>query len=837
LAIVIAQLSLAQGSPLLSTSYTPPRKSGTVLFFLEDVSKRTGVQLSYSDELVKRRRRVQLRGSERTVEDVLLTVLAGTGVHAVERSGKVLLIPDDANAAPAEQRYTLSGFVRDSASKEVLIGATVYIPALNTGTTTNTYGYYNLSVPAGTHKVIVMSLGYRADTTQLNLRSDLRRDVLLPYGLLLQGVTVSSQKEAPADHAHLTAKDISLHAGLLGENDVMHALQSQPGVQCGADGTGSVMVRGGDPGQNLNLLDGVPLYYIDHFYGITSVFNTDAVKSVDFYKGAFPARYGGRLSSIIDVASKDGNMERFGGQASLGLLKGNLTLEGPIVKDKASMMVAARRTWVDGLWRSFTDELGLDFYDINAKANYVINNRNRVYASFYTGRDQFRIGSGNDLLRALWGNSIGAVRWTSVVNPKLFIHTTATYSYFRFQVTTTDPSGIPDTTGKYAQYTGKATIRDIALRLQADYLLSSKHRLQFGALYANAGFAPASVSFANTSNKISAASFQSNEAAVYAEDEWKPSARWLLRGGLHLTTWINENYKYTSLQPRIYASCQLNGKNSLFGSITKMSQFLHLLNSNTSFAPADFWIPSTSNILPERSWLCAVGYTNKSIRNTILSAELYYKSMDNVVSYKNGNSIFENSTYWEESLTQGKGWAYGAELSGRMKKGAFTTSIAYTLSWSWRSFQQLNAEDAFPYRYDRRHNIRTEVVFQRRARFNAIASWTYMSGEALTLPDQLYPDFDNNTQPGQTAGGGFTYNYAKLNGYRLPAIHRLDVACNFMRSRGKHFESMWTLGLFNVYGRRNILAVSIQDEANGQYTLQGLSLFRFIPTISYSVKF
>src|ERR1043165_8673 len=323
LAVIISQLALAQSRSLLGTAYIPPKQTGTVRFFLEDIASRTGIQFSYSDELVRRGRRVHLKGTERNVEEVLQTILSGTRVNAVERGGKLLLIPVDANAATSEQHFTLSGFVKDSASKEVLIGAVVYVPALGVGATTNAYGYFNLSLSAGRHDVVVASLGYRPDTSALSFRSDLRYDVLLPYGLSLQEVTVSSRKEMQADHAHLNVKDIKLHAGLLGENDVLRALQSQAGVQSGADGTSSVRVRGGDPGQNLNLLDGVPLYYVDHFYGITSVFNTDAVKSVDFYKGAIPARYGGRLSSIIDVASRDGNMERIAGQASLGLLKGN----------------------------------------------------------------------------------------------------------------------------------------------------------------------------------------------------------------------------------------------------------------------------------------------------------------------------------------------------------------------------------------------------------------------------------------------------------------------------------------------------------------------------------
>jgi len=600
-------------------------------------------------------------------------------------------------------------------------------------------------------------------------------------------------------------------------------------------------VRGGDPGQNLNLLDGVPLYYIDHFYGITSVFNTDAVKSVDFYKGAFPARYGGRLSSIIDVTSRDGNMERISGQASLGLLKGNLTLETPIVKDKASMMVSARRTWIDVLWRPFYDGFGVDFYDINTKANYIINKNNRVYASFYTGRDQFRFRFNEIDSRSIWGNTIGSARWTSILSPRLFINTTATYSHFRYQIFDADPFSLPDSAGKRTQYTGNSTITDAALRIQADYNLSPTHGLQAGLQYANAYFSPASTTFGNAvtggfDNTLAATRFRSHEIIVYAEDAIKLSPDWMLRGGLHWATWLSDQYNYSSLQPRIYLSWRPGSRQSAYASVTKMSQFLHLLNSNTSSLPADFWIPSTSTIRPERSWLYAVGYSMKIKSGFEASAELYYKDIQNIVTYKGGSNIFGRSPDWEASLTQGKGTSYGAELSVKEQMGPITASAVYTLSKTDRQFALLNGAEAFPYRYDRRHNFSTELVFRHKKRFNAIAAWTYMSGEAITLPDQAYPDFDNNML-GTVSINSATYNYTARNNYRLPPVHRLDVAFNFIRQRGKHFERTWTLGVFNAYARKNIVAVELMEEQPGHFSLKGISLFRFIPTISYAVKF
>ncbi len=841
LSLMLSALRASAQTDLLQTPYQPPSQKGSVRFYLEDISGRSGVNISYSDDLVKRRRTVRLNGDEETVGAVLKTILAGTGVTPAARAGKILLIPANELAPAKPQQVTISGIVRDSGSREVLIGAYVYITELNTGTTTNAYGFYSFTVPAGRHRIITASGGYRPDTSGINAATDLRRDVMLAYGLSLSGVTVSSRKDAPASHTQLSMSDISAHAGILGENDVLRALQHIPGVQSGSDGTSSVMVRGGDPGQNLNLLDGVPLYYIDHFYGITSVFNTDAVKSVDFYKGAFPARYGGRLSSIIDVASRDGNMERVSGQASLGLLKGSLTVETPIIKEKASMMVSARRTWIDALWRPFFDGFGVDFYDINAKANYILNKNNRVYASFYTGRDQFRIRFNEVDSRSLWGNTIGSARWTSILSSRLFINTTATYSHFRYRITDADPFAIPDSAGRRTGYTGNSTITDIALRVQADYNLSATQRIQAGVQYANADFSPASTTFGSTTtggfdNTLAAERFRSHELIAYAEDALKLSPDWTIRGGLHWATWLSDRYSYSSLQPRLYLSWRPGARHHAYASATRMSQFLHLLNSNTSALPADFWIPSTGTLLPENSWLYAIGYSRKGKKGFEATAELYYKDIRNLVTYKSGSNIFGRSSDWESTLTQGRGWSYGAELSMKQQWGPLTASLAYTLSKTMRQFEALNAGEAFPYRYDRRHNLSTELVFRRSKRFNAIAAWTYMSGEAITLPDQAYPDFDNNLL-GTVIANQATYNYSARNNYRLPPIHRLDIALNFIRQRGRHFERTWTLGVFNAYARKNIMAVELLENTPGQYSLTGISLFRFIPTISYAVKF
>jgi len=828
----------AQNS-LLDTLYKPPSLKGSVRFFLEDISRQTGIEISYSDDLIKQKSKVRLKGTEQTVGEVLLSVLAGSAAKPLVRNGKILLVPAEKELSQ-KKLVTISGYVKDSSSKEVLIGAVVYVPELNLGTVTNSYGFYNLTLPPGNHRIVTASLAYKADTMRRDVQTNLRHDVLLSYGLALGTVTISSQTEKPSDHVHLNMQDLEGHAGMLGENDVLRALQHIPGVQSGTEGTSSALVRGGDPGQNLNLLDGVPLYYIDHFYGLTSVFNTESVKSVGFYKGAFPARFGGRLSSIIDVNSRDGNMERVGGQASIGLLKGSVALEGPIVKDKASVMIAGRRTWIDALWRPYTNEVGIDFYDVNAKANYIINKNNRAYISFYTGRDQFRMEFGDSKTRALWGNTLGSARWTTIVHPKLFINTTATYSYFRYAITDRSIAATPDSAGRLPDYNGLSTIADASLRVQADYYLTSNQRVQGGVYFANARFNPATTTFAENiqgfNNTVSATGFTSQELIAYLEDDWKPSPKWHIRAGVHWANWFSNDYHYQSFQPRLFVSWQPKQGHSIFLSVCRMSQFLHLLTSNTSSLPADFWVPSTKALKPAHSWLYSVGTQKKVSPWLSLSAEVYYKDLRNVVGYRGASNIFQNSLRWEESLVQGRGESYGLELLAEATKGWFATTVCYTLSRTTRTFEHLNNGDPFPFRYDRRHNLKLDVVFQKGKRFSAVAGWTYMSGEAVTLPEQVYPGFDNNIL-GSISSNPFVYGYGKPNNYRLPAIHRLDLALRFIRKRGDHFVRTWTIGVYNAYGRNNIVGVTLLEESPGQYELQGISLFRFIPTISYAVKF
>lgn len=834
----------AQDGNLFSKKYTSSFSKGSVKNYLKDIEEHAGVHVSYSDASVSLKSKLKLQFNEVTVYEALQQILAGQQVQIIESGDKILIVASDTHLPDAHDNpITISGYVKDVESKEVLIGAAVYVPELGIGITTNSYGFYSLTVPAHISKVLCSYIGYTTDTLSLS-NGNARLDVLLKSHARLQEVIIVDNKQTSPDHNHLNYNDIKERPVVLGENDVMRALQFLPGVQQGTEGTNTIMVRGGDPGQNLNLLDGVPLYYVDHFFGLTSVYNSEAIKSVDFHKGAFPSRYGGRLSSVIDVNTKDGDMERIGGQFSMGLIKGSLNLEGPVIKDKASIMISARRTWLDFLWRPFTSALRVNFYDVNVKANYIVNKNNRLYLSVYNGRDRFGYQQSDIKSIADWGNTVYSLKWTTIVNPKLFVHTTLTDSKFKFSLQDNQQVLYQGNISGGDSYEGHSSVNDLALRVQANWYASPGQRIEFGAHYSLATFIPSEVYGAQTGSQplFPVDKFHSNEVVFFAEDAIAVNKRWSIRPGIHFAAWFSGQFNYPSIQPRFYTSYKVAEGHSIYASYTQMAQFLHMINANTYGLPTDFWLPSSSRIKPEESSLTTAGYTGKGKLFTY-NIEGYYKYLHNTTTYGLGKNIFDNSLRWDEKLVQGKGWSYGAEVSGKLAYGKFVLSVAYTLSWTWRQFSQLNDGKAFPYKYDRRHNLRATLLYQPSSKFDAAASWTYMSGEAITLPDQIYPDFDNNLliQPAAyTTSSNYTYNYTTWNNYRLPPIHRLDIGLNFTHKKGKYMERTWSLGVFNAYGRHNVMFVNLVNEgdgSNGNLKLTGVSFLRFVPFISYKLKF
>jgi hypothetical protein len=841
----------AQSGHLFAQTYSPSISRGSIQEYLDDLQTKTHIPVSYSAAYTDLQQTVSLPLKTYTVATALQELFRGQALIFRESNDKILILPADKESSRHNSSLiTVNGYVKERDNKEVMIGAVLYVSELGISATTNSFGFYSLSLPADKkYRVLCGSAGYVTDTFFSDGQLQGRHDILLAAeNTTLAEVNIIAEKELPIQQK-LSYEDIKDRPAVLGENDVMRALQHVAGVQSGTDGTNSVIVRGGDPGQNLSLLDGIPLYYIDHFMGFTSVYNPEAVRSVDFYKGAFPSRFGGRLSSVIDVHTKDGNMEHWGGQFSMGMLKGSLNVEGPLIKNKASIMLSGRRTWPDLLWMPFTRDLALNFYDLNVKANYIWNKNNRLYLSFYNGRD--RIGIDVDLggAKAGWGNTLGSVRLNSIVNPKLFVNTTLIYSRFLYTLSERRQEISPNGIVYGALYKGRSSIDDIALRLDANWYASTRHKIEFGTHYSIADFIPAELSSEGPYNSgyalISPTSrFKVQQLVVFAEDEFKPNRRWTIKPGLHMATWFNAQFTHSSLQPRLYIAYRPASRHTIYTSYTQMAQFLHLINNNTFGLPTDFWLPSAERIRPEKSQLLSLGYSGRDSRGLSWSMEGYYKDIRNTVTYNVGKNLFDNSLPWDQKIVQGNGWSYGAEFSAGKKWRHFTWAASYTLSWSWRQFAQLNAGDAFPYRFDRRHNIRTTLRYEPSTRFNITASWVYMTGEAITLPDQIYPDLDNNLKiwPGTyTGSNNYTYNLSGWNNYRLPPIHRLDIGMNFTKKKGRRLERTWSAGLFNAYGHRNISYVDLvsttMPDGSPEFRLRGLSVLQFVPYLSYQLRF
>ncbi len=844
--LLCASVLRAQDSSLLSHAYKPGIKEGTLSEWFADIEKQAGVTISFSFSSVDAKKKITMLPDETTVRNALSVILEGEKIAVLERKNKILIVPEDRQRhAAREKTVTVNGYIKEKDSKEVLIGAVVFVPGLQAGAVTNNYGYYSLTLPVGDYKLVCAYVGYKTDTTVLKLKEDTRLDVLLSFQSVLTEVKVTSgSKPVNPGQLRLNYEDITERPALFGETEIMRSLQNYAGVASGTEGTNSVLVRGGEPGQNLNLLDGVPIYYIDHFFGLTSVFNSEAVKSVDFHKAAFPARYGDRVSSVIDVNTKDGDMQRWGGQFNMGLVKGNVTLEGPIIKDKSSVMVSARRTWIDGFWRFFTNDLKLDFYDINAKANYILDKNNRLYVSFYNGRDQFKVNIDNGELYTKWGNNVGMVKWTNILSPKLFVNTIATYSRFRYELKDTREIISEGSIADLGTYKGKSSVSDASLHFSVNWYPSVKHKVETGISYSYADFIPVSLETKLSQNASGivpyANEFQSNEVTLYAEDEIKLGRKWLIRPGIHFANWFSNTFNYSSVQPRLYTGYNITPKHTIYASFTEMAQFLHLISNNTYGLPTDFWIPSTDDIAPEESYMASLGYAGSPVKGMNYNIEVYYKDIQNVTTYNMGKSIFDNSRQWSDNIIQGNGNSYGAEFSLKQKLGKFRFISSYTLSWSWRQFAGLNEGKRFPYKFDRRHNIKAGIIFKGSEAFDMSANWTYMSGEAITLPDQIYPDFDRNLliDPGnQVLSSDYTYNYVQWNNYRLPPAHRMDVVCNFIKAKSKRVTRTWSVGVYNIYAQKNVMFVRLVTNADGSYSLTGTSALQFIPYISYQLKF
>lgn len=765
------------------------------------------------------------------------------------------------------QKHTISGYVKDKLSGESLIGANVYNKSNFKGTSANTYGFYSLTLPEDSVILVVSYVGYAPVESRFYLNKDMELNIELSSSFELEEIVITAQEEEIQQQTQMSTITIPLRQiqtvpALMGEVDVLKVLQLLPGVQSGSEGTSGLYVRGGGPDQNLILLDGVPIYNSSHLFGFFSVFNADAINNVELIKGGFPARYGGRLSSVIDISMKEGNSKEFKGTATIGLISSKITLEGPIKDENTTFLVSARRTYIDILARPIikaasdgTIVSGYYFYDLNAKINHKFSNKDRLFVSGFFGQDkaysrykdfyydvdekyEFKDEFGLD-----WGNTIAAIRWNHLFTPKLFSNLTVTYSKYKFNIFEDSETKITNPTGvRFDNYAIKyaSGINDFAVKMDMDYLPNPNHYIRFGVSTIRHTFNPGVLSYKSSEVDTVAGSFETGayEFGLYMEDDFRISNSLKVNAGLHFSGFSVENEFYTSFQPRVSVRYLFNNGIALKASYAVMAQYIHLLTNSGIGLPTDLWVPSTGRIKPQASFQYALGFAKTFNRTYEVSIEGYYKEMDNLIEYKDGASFTSINKDWQDKVEAGNGRSYGAEVFAQKKFGDLTGWIGYTLSWTDRQFDNINFGERYPYRYDRRHDVSITSVYKLNDHIQFAGTWVYGTGNAVSLPTKTY--LKNNESINDDFYGYYGNSiqyYEGRNGFRMSAYHRLDLSTTWTKVK-KNGIRKFTIGFYNLYNRKNpfFLEIGYDYRTDSKKFIQ-YSLIPILPYVSYRFDF
>ena len=779
------------------------------------------------------------------------------------------------------QQYTISGYVQDHSSGEKLIAATVYDFNSGKGTSANEYGFYSLTLPAGEVHLQVSYVGYIPYRDTFRLGANLSMNLSLVASLTLDEVVVTTHRpqdvveDAQMSTIHIPIQEIKSIPMFMGEADVIKTIQLMPGVQSGTEGTSGIYVRGGGPDQNLFLLDGVPIYNANHLFGFFSVFNPDAISNITLTKGGFPAHYGGRLSSVLDIRLKEGNMKEFHGAGSIGLIASKLTLEGPIIKDKTSFIVSGRRTYFDILARPIIKEInkqngvegmsGYYFYDLNAKINHKFSEKDRIYLSAYHGRDRLYIDNEEQWIDndtsyqtnmesgLYWGNLTSALRWNHVYGNKLFSNVSLVYSNYIFDTFDETKSLVNGKHDLGYSYHYTSGIEDWGGMADFDYRPTPSHTIRFGGKYLYHTFTPGIETLESTDDTLTAEfnadPIYAHEYYVYAEDNFQLGSRIRANLGLHYSGFFVNDEFYHSLQPRFSGRVLITPRFSFKAAFSRMDQYIHLLTNATIGLPTDIWVPATDRTPPQSSYQAAAGVAYNLNDNWYFTLEGFYKTMTGLIDYSEGSSFFEYGVDWEDKIERGgEGLSYGLEVLARKDIGRLRGWVGYTLSRVEVQFDNLNNGEPYPYTYDRRHDVSVVLMFKLNERLDVSATWVYGTGKARTLAVSRYaPDNYDFSRAGEywdyyyPDGNRYTYDeevefFKGKNAYREPAYHRLDIGFNWHKQRDWGITT-WSLGLYNTYNRQNPFYLFFGYDNYGNRALKQMSIFMLIPSISYSVEF
>ncbi len=803
--------------------------------FKQDL-KELGYSLSYRQtSLIEKP--VLPKEKQAAVEELLSVFFDLKAFEVRLRPNKLLIINRQTG-----KTNVISGFVEDVNSKERLIGANVFFPQFGIGTSSNTYGFFSIPLPAQNTdpvEIKVSYLGYEDTVFSIPSINKLQTFYLTESNTLLDEAVVSGAKNRHLSgnlgNLELSPNEINNMPVFFGEQDLVKSVQMLPGVQGTSEGNIGLVVRGGSPDQNLILLDGVPVYNISHLFGYFSVFNTDAIKNVSLTKGGFPARYGGRLSSIVEVNMKEGNMEQFHGTGSIGLLSSKLTLEGPLIKNKTSFMISGRRTYFDLLAQPFLNDEsrgGAYFYDVALKVNHKFSAKERIYLSMYLGRDNIYYDrtSGEENAKGAfgYGNVTGVIRYNYIFNTRLFSNTSLAYTRYKLDIALEDQDPFEYTATRYF-----SDITDYRFRHELEYTYSSRHHIKTGVLYSFHQFRPGAFIYEeeDANNRLDSLLQLSpytntHDVSLYIEDEWKLNQKWRLNSGLHYATYFVNGAFYNSLQPRLIARYLFKPDWSFQGSYSYMMQAVHLLTSSGSNLPTDLWVSSNENIAPQRAHQWNLGSTKDLYKGALeFTAEAYYKYFSDLITFREG-TLFRTSLNWENQVaTGGTGNAWGLELFLRKKTGKTTGWIGYTLAWSQRRFREVNDGLTFPYKYDRRHELKLSAIHTFSKRFFMSVNFILNSGIRATVPIASYRDVNGNQE----------VLWSRRNAYTYPTYNRADIGFNWVK-KTRWGSRTWNISLYNAYNRLNPYFIFFATE-DGRRVANKISVFPVLPSVSYLFRF
>jgi hypothetical protein len=845
---------------------------------LSKVTELSGIDFSYNPQMVPVERRITVNAKNKSVAEILEIVLKHQGIDYLKVENhlvlKQMVQPESADknvAVSPSARYTISGYLRDKNTGEVLIGANVYVKGSTVGVMSNGYGFFSLTLGSGIYTIVCSYMGYREVVTDVNMNENTRMSVEMEEDKLeIREVEIvaadheSDIRNAQMSEFRFSQKNLSQLPGFGGDLDIIRALQAVPGIQSYGDGSALYYVRGGNSDQNLLLIDEVPVYNPSHLFGFFSAFAPDAINNVQIYKGDFPARFGGRLSSVIDIKAREGNLKRFGFSGNVGPYASNITLEGPIVKDKASFFISGRVStlnWLNNI-STFNKSFDFQFFDVNAKLNYRLNDNNRFFFTFYTGRDVFSryLSEEVNSLGINWNNLAGTFRWNHVFSNRLFSNTTLNYSRYNYSL------NLPQEQNGY----WNSSISNMTIKTDFAWYLNPQNTIRSGVEVTYHYSNPGNVTLENGNtpqNVPKVAEYHSMEYVFYASNEQRIGKRFSFRYGIRLPVWqdvgptnvyyFDANHQVIdtigydsgvaystafSPEPRLNIQFQINPKSSVKASYSRTTQFLQLLSNSTSpFTSLEVWVPSGPNLPPQTADQVAVGYFRELSKSRFtISVESYYKWFHNHPDYRDHANLLFN-TLIEGELRFGRAWSYGVEIMLRKTMGNLTGWIGYTWSRAMVQTPGINNGNSYPANYDRPSNICLNISWDDKKHWMFTANWIFLTGGAITSPVGFY--YNN----------GYSIPvYGDKNNDRLPDYHRLDVSATYMFNKpGNRFQHSLAVTLYNAYGRMNPFSVNfnkmmndhgdfvVPSNLNGSYELvpTSISVAGIIPSINYQFKF